>query len=158
MPASPAERLVADLIDAYHRLDADRIVDAYANDARLEHAGLVMEGREEIRRYVQGYCASLEELSIERRHVAVAGNEIAVLVRIGGRFKRDMVASGVTWPTKGKSFDADLADFVTLDETGKIREETQLHDTLLLLGQLQVPADQLSRFATQMASANPVRR
>lgn len=157
MAASPSERLVSDIIDAWHRLDAARVVDAYAEDARLTHAGFVMQGRDEIRPYVETICGNLEEISIERRHIAASGSEVAALVRVSGRFKRDMDQFGATWPTKGKSFDADLAVFVTLDAKGKIREETQLHDTLLLLAQLQVPADQMARLASQLSSATPAR-
>lgn len=152
MAAITPDRFVADLSDAWQRLDAARILDAYAPDARLDHSGFVMTGREEIRPFVEALCGSLEEVAVERRQVAASGPAICALVHLSGRFARDLDLMGTTWPTRGKSFDLDFADFVTLDDQGKVREETQIHDSLPLFAQLKIPPQRVATLMEQQSA------
>lgn len=144
------------LLDAWSARDVDRILDHYANDARLDHVGMVLEGKDAIRTMIEPMLAAMDELTLETKALVQEGNQVAALITLRGKYGGDLDVPGFpTLPAEGKTFEMTLAEFARVNDEGKIVEENQIHDNLATLQQLGIAPDQMEQFLQAMESASP---
>jgi len=156
MATAPRSLDVQALMDAWASNDVRGILGHYRDDVVFHHGALELHGKEDLRAFLGDLLTALGEWKIEPKLVVQKeGGSIAALLRIKGTFKDDVKMGGETFPSRGKRFDLDLADFATVDAEGKIQTEWQLHDSFVLLAQMGLTTTQLQGLASRAAEAFP---
>ena len=145
-------------LDALEALDPDRAIDSLSDDVVIETETLrePIHGKETLRRLLKEGFGAYESIRVDRRNIVASGHEVALLLSMKVRFGKDMELLGETLPTRGKDVEIMGAAFVSVDDAGKIRRVARVRDTLGLVRQLGLPAEQVERLMSKVESATKV--
>jgi len=140
-------QVVEEWLDAFEALDMERVMAALADDIVIETESLgePIRGRDTVRGLLEAGFGAYEAIDVDRRLVVASGGDVAVLLSMRVRFGDDVVVLGETLPTRGKDVRIAGALFASVDDTGRIRRIARVRDTLSLILQLGIPAEQANR-------------
>ncbi|HEX6938657.1 MAG TPA: nuclear transport factor 2 family protein [Longimicrobiales bacterium] len=148
-------------LDAIEARDAQRMLDALADDVTLEAEVLrtPIRGKQTFADLLAGAPDTWEEARIDRRMVVASGRHAAALIHVHVRFAGDAELLGETLPTAGKELSMMGALFAEVDDAGKISRLIRVWDLLGVMRQLDLSPEHLlalaRKFEERMAQRRP---
>jgi ketosteroid isomerase-like protein len=110
-----AKGIVKSWFDAIEARDAQRVLDALADDVEIgvEAMDRPIVGKDALRALMANSMGAYEFLRIEPQKILESGNEVAVLARGRAKLRSDVEVLGEKLPTAGKELSVTAALFVT---------------------------------------------
>lgn len=139
MASLDAKRFVSDYATALNAHDPQGIMKYYADSVEITDSSspVPLRGKEGIRKNFQQWSDGFSEMSIDLHDVVQSGNKVVLRYTGKGRNTGEFsVSPGETLSPTNKSIRLEFAEFLTLDDSGKIVRDDSIYDTASLLVQL----------------------
>lgn len=130
---------LTDFANAWNAKDAERFTQRYAMDAEMKEPSKPqpIRGKDNIRDNLAGWFRALSEMSFTPKEIVESANSIAMVVEARARHTGDLVLSpGETIPPTNKNVLIEFAQFLTLDENGRILKDHVYFDLAQMMQQL----------------------
>lgn len=153
-PTFDARTFVKDFVNAINRKDPESVLHYYADNCELTDPTTQqpLRGKEGIRKNLQQWSTAMSELEVEVKESISTGNKAVVLFEARGRHTGELeMGPGERIPATNKPVRIEIANFVTLDNSGKITKDHSIFDVASMMMQLGLLPD------TQRAGSTPGR-
>ena len=155
MPAQSfdAKQFVSDFERGFNSKDLTKALSYYDRDVETTgEAGKVQRGIEPFRQAMEGWMNGFSDTKIDVKDVIQQGNSVAIVQRCTALHTGDFeVAPGERVPATNKRVEIDVAEFIRLNEQGKIVRDLGFMDTAQLMRQLGVLPSASQRTTSQRA-------
>ena len=132
---------VNDLQKSWNQKDAQGFITKHydANVEFTDPSGKPQRGTGPLRTTLDAWFGAFSEMKIQLVETVQTGNNVAMIQRCSGRHTGDFeVSPGEKIPATNKTATVDVADFVRINDQGKVVHEIVVLDTGRLLMQLGV--------------------
>lgn len=132
---------VNDLQATWNKKDGQGFISKHydANVEFTDPSGKPQRGAGALRATIDAWFGAFSEMKIQLVETVQSGNNVAMIQRCTGRHTGDFeVAPGEKIPATNKTATVDVADFVRINDQGKVVHEIVVLDTGRLLMQLGV--------------------
>jgi ketosteroid isomerase-like protein len=141
MTANPfdTKSFVADFERAWNAKDPQVVISKYydANVEFTDPTGKVERGTSALAKNLSGWFGAFSEMKISLTQSVQNGNDIALVQQCKGRHTGELeVAPGERVPATNKTAVVDVAEFIRLNNEGKIVRDLNIFDSARLLMQL----------------------
>lgn len=154
-----ARSFVKDLVNALNKKDPESILRHYADDCELTDPTTQqpLRGKEGVRKNVTQWANAMSELEIDVKESVTAGNKAVLLFEGRGRHTGELeMGPGEKIPATNKPLRLEVANFLTLDSSGKITKDHSIFDVASMMMQLGLlPDTQRASSASQRGAALP---
>lgn len=165
MPANfDGHKFVKDFNEAWNAKDASRVLEHYAENVEFKDPSQpqVSRGKDALRKNTEKWFQGFDNIRFDVKDVIQTGNKAAILFEASGRHSGELeIAPGERIPATNKNVKMEIAEFVTLDDNGKITRDHTIFDAASMMTQLgllpQGGAEQ-SQAAGKRGETPPVRR
>lgn len=139
-----ARAIVNDWLGSVEAMNFDQMLAGLADDFQLAVGGLDRPiGKRALSSYLERLGNPYESIELERQKIIASGKDVAVLMRIRATMRDDISMLGEELATAGKKLDVMGALFLTVDDAGKITRMSRVRDSLEVVRQLELPAEQM---------------
>lgn len=156
-----ARAFVKDFVNAINTKDPESILHYYADDCELTDPTTQqpLRGKEGIRKNVQQWSTAMSELKVDVKESVTSGNKAVVLFEGSGRHTGELeMGPGESIPATNKPMRLEIANFLTLDNNGKVTKDHSIFDVASLMMQLGLlPDTQRAGSAPERSTASPSR-
>lgn len=139
MATFDANRYVKEFESAWNTKDPEPLMKWSAPDVEFQdpRSDRTTRGQSAIRESSKQWFDAFSEMKIELKQSTVSGNNVALLYRCAGRHTGELeMAPGERVPATNKPAVVDVAEFITLNNEGKIVRDVAIMDSAKLLMQL----------------------
>lgn len=139
-PQFDPQKYVSDFERAFNEKNVESVLHYF--DPNVEMAdpsgsGKMIRGLDTFRQFMQSWAEGFSDTKLEVKQVVQSGKDVAILQRCRGRHTGEFeVAPGERIAPTNKTIDFDVAEFVTLNDQGKIVRDVGIMDQALLMRQL----------------------
>lgn len=149
-----ARAFVKDFVNAIDRKDPESVLHYYADNVELTDPTTPqpLRGKDGIRKNLEQWGSAMSETSVEIKEALTSGNKAVVLFEARGRHTGELeLGPGERIPATNKPVRLEMANFLTLDNQGKVTKDHTIFDAASLMMQLGLMPDM------QRAGATPER-
>lgn len=136
-----AKQFVTDFERAWNEKDAQTMITKYydSNVEFTDPSGKPQRGADALRKSTEGWFGAFSEMKITVKQIVQNGNDVAILQHCRGRNTGELeVSPGERIPATNKTAEVEVAEFIRLNDQGKIVRDVAILDTAQLLMQLGV--------------------
>lgn len=88
---------------------------------------------------------AMSDMRLDIQKIVSSGNEHAYYMRIHGRHTGALeLEPGVSVPPTNRELDLEYADFVTVDDSGKVKRDFSVFDLVTMMQQLGISPEQMT--------------
>jgi len=128
---------VADkIVKAYTSMDPVAVANLYAEDAVVNEAGEVIQGRKAIQEHIEGFLRTFPDLKFEFLTILPSGNHIAFEMAVSGTNTGPMLSPEGEIPPTGKKVEFKVVWIGRISPDGLIEEDRTYYDTANVMRQL----------------------
>ena len=148
---------MTDFERAFNEKDIESVLHYYDPNVEIPdptNPGKTVRGLDTFRQFLQSWADGFSETKLEATQIVQNGKDVAILQRCRGRHTGEFeITPGERVAATNKTVDFEVAEFVKLNEQGKIVRDVGIMDQALLMRQLGLMptpgAKQPSRGAVQ---------
>lgn len=133
-------QFIKDFEVAWNKKDASSVITKYY-EPNVEYSdpstGKLQRGTDALRKTTDAWFNAFSEMRLEVTQLIQSGNDIAILQHCKGRNTGELEMSpGERLPATNKTVEIDVAEFVKINEQGKVVRDVVIMDSALLMMQL----------------------
>lgn len=134
-----ANRFTADFVSSMNAKDPRALLSHYADNVEIidPTTPQPLRGKEGVRKNFEQWSKGFSDMEIKLRDVVQSGNKVALRYEGKGRNTGELELSpGEPLPATNKPIRLELAEFLTLDNAGKIVKDETIFDQVSMMVQL----------------------
>lgn len=144
MTSFDAKRFTSDFVAAMNARDPQSILKYYADSVEVSDptTPAPLRGKDGVRKNFEMWASGFTDLSVDLREVVQSGNKVAL--RYQGRARNTgefLISPDERLPPTNRSIKLEMAEFLTLDDAGKITRDESIYDQVSLMVQLGLMPD-----------------
>jgi predicted ester cyclase len=157
-PTFDAKKYVSDFERAFNEKDVQSVMHYYDPNVEISDpsgSGKTIRGLDTFRQFMESWARGFSDTKLEATQIVQSGKDVAILQRCQGRHTGEFeVVPGEKIGATNKTVNFEVAEFIKLNDQGKIVKDIGIMDQALLMRQLGL----LPSTTPGQTSKSPVQR